>query len=62
MCLKLRRGLNAEKVRLHLLDKYSTGVIVFGDVIRLAFSAVPLAKIPEMVDNLYHACVDLDGK
>jgi len=62
MCLKLRRGLNAEKVRLHLLDKYSTGVIVFGDVIRLAFSAVPLAKIPEMVDNLYHACMDLDGK
>jgi aspartate/methionine/tyrosine aminotransferase len=62
MCLKLRKGLNAEQVRLHLLDKYSTGVIVFGDVIRLAFSAVPLAKIPELVDNLYHACADLDGK
>jgi aspartate/methionine/tyrosine aminotransferase len=65
MCLKLRKGLNAEQVRLHLLDKYSTGVIVFGDVIRLAFSAVPLAKIPEMVDNLYHAAwiwmVNRDG-
>jgi len=62
MCLKLHKGLNAEKIRQHLLEKYSTGVIVFGDVIRLAFSAVPLAKIPELVDNLYQACKDLDGK
>jgi aspartate/methionine/tyrosine aminotransferase len=62
MCLKLRKGLNAEKVRLHLLEKYSTGVIVFGNVIRLAFSAVPQARIPELIDNLYRACVDLDGR
>jgi aspartate/methionine/tyrosine aminotransferase len=62
MCLKLRKGLNAEQVRLHLLEKYSTGVIVFGNVIRLAFSAVPQAKIPELIDNLYHACSDLDKK
>ena len=62
MCLKLRKGLNAEQVRLHLLDKYSTGVIVFGNVIRLAFSAVPQANIPELIDNLYHACIDLDKK
>ncbi|MBN1415333.1 MAG: aminotransferase class I/II-fold pyridoxal phosphate-dependent enzyme [Bacteroidales bacterium] len=59
MCLRLRKGLNAEQARLHLLEKYSTGVIVFGDVIRLAFSSVPLAKIPELVENLYKACVDL---
>jgi len=62
MCLKLRKGLNAEKIRLHLLEKYSTGVIVFGDVIRLAFSAVPQARIPELIDNLYQACVDLEKK
>jgi aspartate/methionine/tyrosine aminotransferase len=60
MCLKLRKGLNTEKVRLHLLEKYSTGVIVFGDVIRLAFSSVPQSRIPELIDNLYHACADLD--
>ncbi len=60
MCLKLRKGLSAEKIRLHLLEHYSTGVIVFGNVIRLAFSAVPQAKIPELIDNLYRACVDLD--
>ena len=62
MCLKLCKGLNAEQVRLHLLDKYSTGVIVFGNVIRLAFSAVPQSKIPQLIDNLYRACVDMDEK
>jgi len=60
MCLKLKKGLNTEEVRQHLLNKYSTGVIVFGDVIRLAFSAVPQSKIPELVENLYNACRDFD--
>jgi hypothetical protein len=60
MCIKLKKGLNTEEVRLHLLNKYSTGVIVFGDVIRLAFSAVPQAKIPELLENMYNACKDFD--
>jgi aspartate/methionine/tyrosine aminotransferase len=59
MCVKLINGLDAEQVRLQLLNKYSTGVIVFGNVIRLAFSAVPQSKIPELVENLYNACKDL---
>jgi aspartate/methionine/tyrosine aminotransferase len=59
MCVRLRKGLDAEKIRLHLLEKYSTGVIVFGNVIRLAFSAVPKSKIPELIHNLYLACLDL---
>ncbi len=59
MCVRLRKGLNAEQVRLHLLEKYSTGVIVFGNVIRLAFSAVPKTKIPELIHNLFLACLDL---
>jgi len=60
MCLKLKKGINTEQLRAHLLNKYSTGVIALGDVIRLAFSAVPKQKIPEMVENLYNACKDLD--
>ncbi|MDP4210870.1 MAG: aminotransferase class I/II-fold pyridoxal phosphate-dependent enzyme [Bacteroidota bacterium] len=60
MCVSLKKGLDAEQVRLHLLHQYSTGVIVLGDVIRLAFSAVPQAKIPTLVENLYLACKDLD--
>jgi aspartate/methionine/tyrosine aminotransferase len=59
MCMELKKGLVAEEVRKHLLDKYNTGVIVLGNVIRLAFSAVPQAKLPELVENIYKACKDL---
>lgn len=59
MCIELKKGLVAEEVRKHLLEKHSTGVIVLGNVIRLAFSAVPQAKIPELVENIYKACQDL---
>ncbi len=61
MCVKLNKGLDAEQVRMHLLNKYGTGVIVFGDVIRLAFSSVPQSAIPELVENLYNACKDMDN-
>jgi aspartate/methionine/tyrosine aminotransferase len=60
MCVVLKNGLNAEKVRQHLLENYNTGVIVLGNVIRLAFSAVSQAKIPELVTNLYKTCKDLE--
>lgn len=59
MCVAIKSGLEAEKIRLHLLEKYSTGVIVFGNVIRLAFSATPKEKIPVLLENLYKACEDL---
>jgi aspartate/methionine/tyrosine aminotransferase len=59
MCVAIKPGLEAEKIRQHLLEKYSTGVIVFENVIRLAFSATPKDKIPELVENLYKACQDL---
>jgi aspartate/methionine/tyrosine aminotransferase len=62
MCLKLKKGLNTEEVRGHLLNKYSTGVIALGDVIRLAFSSVPKSKIPALLENLYNACRDSDIK
>jgi aspartate/methionine/tyrosine aminotransferase len=62
MCVEPKKGLQAEEIRKHLLEKYSTGVIVLGNVIRLAFSAVPQDKLPELVENIYKACVDLDKK
>lgn len=61
MCLEPKKGLAAEDIRKHLLEKYSTGVIVLGSVIRLAFSAVPQGRIPELVENIYKACKDLDN-
>ena len=62
MCIELKKGLLAEDIRKHLLEKYSTGVIVLGNVIRLAFSAVPQSQLPQLVENIYNACVDLDSK
>jgi aspartate/methionine/tyrosine aminotransferase len=62
MCVQPKKGLVAEDIRKHLLEKYSTGVIVLGSVVRLAFSAVPKAVLPQLVENIYNACVDLDKK
>jgi aspartate/methionine/tyrosine aminotransferase len=61
MCVEPKKGLVAEDIRKHLLEKYSTGVVVLGNVIRLAFSAVPQDKLPELVENIYKACKDLDN-
>jgi aspartate/methionine/tyrosine aminotransferase len=61
MCIELRDGLKAEEVRKILLEKYSTGVIVFGNLIRIAFSAVPEAKINQLIENIHAACQDYLG-
>lgn len=58
MCVQVVEGIDAEEVRMTLLNNYSTGVIVFGRIIRLAFSAVPEAKIATLLDNVYRACLD----
>ncbi len=56
MCLKLKEGLDAETIRKKLLEKYDTGIIAMGNIIRVAFSAVSKDLIPEMFDNIYKAC------
>ncbi|MFO7869439.1 MAG: aminotransferase class I/II-fold pyridoxal phosphate-dependent enzyme [Bacteroidales bacterium] len=58
MCIQLKNGLEGEKIRQVLLEKYSTGVIVFGNVIRLAFSAVPQKSIRKLVENIVAACTE----
>ena len=58
MCVQVVEGIDAEAVRMTLLNNYSTGVIVFGRIIRLAFSAVPEARIATLLDNVYRACLD----
>ncbi len=62
MCIELRGGLKAEEVRKILLEKYSTGVIVFGNLIRIAFSAVPESKISQLIENIHLACQDYLGQ
>ena len=55
MCVKTQRA-DPEKVRQKLLAEYSTGVISLCGILRIAFSATPLAKIEALFANLFAAC------
>jgi hypothetical protein len=57
MCVQFAAK-NAENVRKTLIEKYSTGVIAQGDVIRIAFSSVPIDLLEEMFNNIYYASQD----
>ncbi|MBU2523860.1 aminotransferase class I/II-fold pyridoxal phosphate-dependent enzyme [Patescibacteria group bacterium] len=61
MCVELNK-LDAEEMRQHLLKKYETGIIAIGDnVIRVAYSGLPLNLIEELFENIYNACRDLSS-
>lgn len=56
MCIQLKTK-KAEDLRQKLLAEYETGVIAVGeDIIRIAFSAIPLDQIPKIIDNIHQAC------
>lgn len=59
MCIRLKEGLDGEKLRYLLLEKYDTGVIHLNNIIRIAFSSVAEADIPALFENIYHACQEL---
>lgn len=56
MCVKLAEGLDAEKLRKILIEKYSIGVISLGNLIRVAYSAVAASDIKELFEGIYLAC------
>lgn len=58
MCIKLAEGLEGEKMRKLLIEKYSIGVISLGNVLRLAFSAVAAKDIKALFEGIYSACID----
>jgi hypothetical protein len=58
MCVK-PRGVDAEAVRKHLIEAYSTGTIVLSGLIRIAFSTVPCAKLPALFAHIHAAVRDL---
>ena len=60
MCVK-PLGVDAEKVRKHLIAKYSTGVIVLSGLIRIAFSTIPKAKLATVFANVASAINDLQS-
>ena len=61
MCVK-PKGVDAEAVRRHLIEKYSTGTIVLSGLIRLAFATTPAAKLETLFRNVADAIDDLSGK
>lgn len=60
MCIRPKA--DPEKLRQKLLSDYSTGVINFGDILRVAFSATPTAKLAKLFENIYKASGELQGK
>ncbi len=58
MCVRLAQDINAEKARKILLERYDTGVISTGNLIRLAFSAVRKSDIADLIENVFLACKD----
>jgi aspartate/methionine/tyrosine aminotransferase len=60
MCLRLKT-VDAEELRLHLLNKYGVGVISLGKTdIRVAFSCVEEEDIPELFDIILQGTKDLE--
>jgi aspartate/methionine/tyrosine aminotransferase len=59
MCLKLKT-VDAEKLRLHLLNKYGVGTISINKTdLRIAFSCIAENDIPELFDIIFQAAQDL---
>ncbi|HEX9079896.1 MAG TPA: aminotransferase class I/II-fold pyridoxal phosphate-dependent enzyme [Desulfuromonadaceae bacterium] len=59
MCLKLK-AVDAEKLRVHLLDKYGVGAISTTKTdLRIAFSCIAEENIPELFDIIYQGVQDL---
>jgi aspartate/methionine/tyrosine aminotransferase len=62
MCIKLK-DLDPDLVWQTLLDKYSTGLICYGDkgLFRIAFASTPVDKIEKLFNNIYSACKECDS-
>jgi len=59
MCIRLK-DVNAEKLRLHLLDQYQTGLISLGEKnIRVAFSCLEISDIELLFDIVLNGINDL---
>lgn len=54
MCVEIKEK-SAEAIRQHLIKNYSTGIIVFGKLIRVAFSSTPLPNLEQAFLNIYKA-------
>jgi hypothetical protein len=62
MCLKLKT-VDAEPLRLHLLDRYQLGTISTAKRdLRIAFSCLEVDQIEPVYDDIHRGILDLGGK
>ena len=59
MCVELADNIESEQLRQVLLEKYDTGVIATGNLIRIAFSSIGKSQIPELFENIFNACQEI---
>jgi aspartate/methionine/tyrosine aminotransferase len=60
MCLKLKT-VDAEALRVHLLDKYGIGTIALGETdLRVAFSCLEEESIDELFETIYQGVKDVE--
>jgi aspartate/methionine/tyrosine aminotransferase len=61
MCIRVR-SVDAEALRVHLLDRYGVGVIAIGaHDIRIAFSSLEICAIEPLFECIHQAIVELGG-
>ena len=61
MCLKLKT-VDAETLRVHILDKYGVGTISIGKTdLRIAFSCIEKEDIKELFEIIYKGIIDLES-
>jgi len=60
MCIRLK-SVDAETLRLHLLEKYGVGLIAIGKQnLRIAFSSLEETDIPELFDTILQGVTDIE--
>ena len=59
MCVKLR-GVDAEKLRVHLLEKHGVGLIATSPTdVRIAFSCLEVEEVETLFETLHRAVQEL---
>ncbi len=62
MCIRLKT-VNAETLRLYLIEKYGVGLISIGDKdLRIAFSCLEESEIPELFNIILQGIQDIEGR
>ncbi len=60
MCIQLAEGLDGDKIRKVLIEKYSIGVINLNNILRIAYSAVASKDVIDLFEGIYNACKDCE--